>query len=304
MDITDTSKRIGRAQRVIDGVRQAGVGRLAAGVLSSVLAGCGGGGSSDSDKTFFGITGTRAGDSAYTVCVDGSGFIDPNTAAGQKMAQTLAAHYQYAGGGLAYSGSGKTCREHYGNPNLVISMLDYGVIALNDVAVPAPSPAASSPNDFLLPVTPRTCGASEGAGFNGLELVGPARHEGLSTVPKVIDTFSFDPGLVRYANSTLPSTALTGSLRVTLWAASGIYTGAALPAVSIYRAPLDTGNGANQLRNGFQVDPPLASVSGTTPTVGSYCLVVTLEQYNETCAAADKYCIVDWIQYPNAVQFQ
>lgn len=292
------TKRIGTAPR-------AGVWALAAGALAGLLAGCGGGGSdSDSDKTFFGITGTRAGDSAYTVCVDGSGFIDPNTAAGQKMAQTLAAHYQYTGGGLAYSGSGKTCREHYGNPNLVISMLDYGAIVLNGIAVPAPSPAASSPNDFLLPVTPRTCGASEGAGFNGLELVGPARHEGLSTVPKVIDTFSFDPGLVRYVNSTLPSTALTGSLRVTLWAASGIYTGAALPAVSIYRAPLDTGNGANQLRNGFQVDPPLASVSGTTPTVGSYCLVVTLEQYNETCAAADKYCIVDWIQYPNAVQFQ
>lgn len=292
------TKRIGTAPR-------AGVWALAAGALTGVLAGCGGGGSdSDSDKTFFGITGPRAGDSAYTVCVDGSGFIDPNTAAGQKMAQTLAAHYQYAAGGMAYSGSGKTCREHYGNPNLVISMLDYGAIVLNGIAVPTPSPAASSPNDFLLPVTPRTCGPSEGSGLNGLELVGPARQEDLTTFPKAIDTFRFDPGLVRYQNSAQPSTVQTGSLRVTLWAASGAYTGAALPAVSIYRGPLDTGNGVNQLRNGFQVDPPLASVSGTTPTVGSYCLVVTLEQYADNCNAADKYCIVDWYQFPTAVQFQ
>ena len=295
------AKQIEQAGSVVD--RMCRVGAFA--LVVGALAGCGGGGSdSGSDKSFFGITGSRAGDTAYTVCVEGSGFIDPNTTAGQKMAQTLAEHYQYFGSGMSYSGSGKTCREYYGNPNVVISMADYSLIALSAVALPTPSPAASSPNDFLLPVTPRTCGASEGAGFNGLELVGPARQEGLSTMPKVIDPFSFDPGLVRYVNSTLSSTALTGSLRVTLWAASGAYTGAAMPAVSIYRAPLDTGSSENQLRNGFQVDPPLASVSGTTPTVGSYCLVVTLEQYAETCTAADKYCIVDWYQFPTAVQFQ
>lgn len=287
--------------------RRFGAGRLGvlmAGALAGVLAGCGGGGASDSDKTFFGVTGTRAGGSAYTVCVDGSGFIDPNTAAGQEMGQKLAAHYQLVGAGMAYSGSGKTCREHFGNPNTVISMLDYVAIVLDTITVPAPSPASSSPNDFLLPVTPRTCGASEGAGLQGLELVGTARQEDLTTFPKSIDTFRFDPGLVRYQNSTQPSTAQTGSLRVTLWAVSGSYTGAAMPAVSIYRGPLDTGNGTNQLRNGFQVDPPLASVSGTTPTVGSYCLVVTLEQYADNCNAADKYCIVDWYQFPTAVQFQ
>lgn len=270
-------------------------------LLAGALAGCGGGGNDDS---FFGVTGPRANgtslaDSFYTVCVNGSGLIDPNTAAGQEMARTLAARYQITSG-MAYSGTQQSCHDYYKNPAVVMSMADYRAMALADAAVPAPAP-----NPGKTPLTPRACGESEGAGVNGLRLTGPSRYDGLSTVPSTKVNFNFDPGLVSFSNAALSSTALTGSLRTTLWATSGIYTGnAAVPAVIIQRDALNVGNSTSQLRNGFQVDPPLGPVSGTTPERGSYCLVVTLEQYADTCTSADKYCVIDWIQYPKAVQFE
>ena len=304
-------KQPGQGRRATDLSRHMGV--LALALLAGAMAGCGGGGEG-SDDSFFGITGPRAngsspGDSAYTVCVNGTGLVDPNSAEGQKMALRLAARYQVKGG-AAYSGTGKSCNTYFTNPAVVLTTLDYGAIVLDEVVLPTPTPAQTkettppAQDTVLLPVTPRTCGESEGPGFNGLRLVGPSRHDGLTTVPKSADTFNFDPGLVVYSNAAVSSSALTGSLRVVLWAASGAYTGSAVPAVAIHRAALEVGNDLAQLRNGFQVDPPMAAVSGTTPERGSYCLVVTLEQYSDSCTTADKYCIVDWIQYPNAVQFQ
>lgn len=289
--------------------RRIGAAALALGV--GALAGCGGGGGS-SDDSFFGVTGPRANatgsaDSLYTVCVNGTGLVDPNTAAGQEMARKLAARYQIVSG-TAYTGTGFSCHSYYKTPSVVLSMADYQVMLLADVVVPTPTPtptATPAPKPVTPALTPRACGESEGAGVNGLRLVGPTRYDGLSTVPSTQVSFNFDPGLVSYTNSTVSSSAVTGSLRTTLWAVSGVYTGSAgVPAVVMQREALNVGNSTSQLRNGLQVDPPLAAVSGTTPERGSYCLVVTLEHYADSCTSADKYCIVDWIQYPKAVQFE
>lgn len=299
-------------ERPFPGFRR-GTGAATMTVLAGALAACGGGGSSSNDS-FFGVTGARANgtslaDSFYTVCVNGSGLVDPNTPAGQDMGRALAAHYQLTGG-TAYSGTGQSCQDYFKNLAVLLTMADYQAMVLADTVAPkpAPQPAPSpdpAPAPAPAPLTPRVCGESEGAGVNGLRLTGPTRYDSLSTVPSTQVNFNFDPGLVSFSNAALSSTALTGSLRTTLWAASGIYTGnAGVPAVIIHRDALNVGNSTSQLRNGFQVDPPLGPVSGTTPERGSYCLVVTLEQYADTCTSADKYCVIDWIQYPKAVQFE
>ena len=274
-----------------------------AAVMAGALSGCGGGGSGSEDS-FFGVTGSRSNNALglavpYTVCINGSGFIDPNTAEGQAMGAKLAAYYQLSAPVNAVSGQAYSCADHYKSVDVLLSMDDYRNRIAN--AAPTPTPAVT-------PITPRTCveGQGTGSGTRGLELTGPYRFDGLLAKASSTDAFNLDPGSVKFVNSAFAATALTGSLRYTFWAVAGSYTGGSISGDILVRQALNAaGATPTQLRNGQTLDFPFAEVTGTTPKRGSYCMVVTLEEYNSaTCTSADKYCVVDWAQFPTAVQFE
>ena len=281
-----------------------------AAVMAGALSGCGGGGSGSEDS-FFGVTGSRSNNALglavpYTVCINGSGFIDPNTAEGQAMGAKLAAYYQLSAPVNAVSGQAYSCADHYKSVDVLLSMDDYRNRIAN--AAPAPAPVVVTPTPVVTPLTPRTCvqGQGTGTGTRGLELTGPYSFDGLMPKANSTDAFNFDPGTVKFSNSAFSSTALTGSLRYTFWAVAGSYSGGSITGDILVREGMNlTGSAPTQLRNGHTMDFPYAAVTGPTPKRGSYCMVVTLEEYNSvTCTSADKYCIVDWAQFPTSVEFE
>lgn len=292
------------------GMQRQVFGVALAAVMAAALSGCGGGGSGSEDS-FFGVTGWRASTALglsvpYTVCINGSGFIDPNTAEGQAMGARLAAYYQLSAPVNAVSGQAYSCVDHYKSVNVLLSMDDYrNRIA---TAAPGPAPVVITPAPTVTPITPRTCveGQGTGLGTRGLELSGPYRFDGLAGKANTTDAFNLDPGSAKFVNAAYALTAVTGSLRYTFWAVAGSYSGGSITGDIIARESMNAAGAApTQLRNGQTMDFPYAEVTGMTPKRGSYCMVVTLEEYNAvTCTSADKYCIVDWAQFPTAVQFE
>ncbi len=161
---------------------------------------------------------------------------------------------------------------------------------------PAPAPA---------PVTPRTCGVTDGPATGGLDLSGTTSISGLSLRAGASGTVLLDPGEVSYVNAALPSTAVSGTLRVSLWASNSSYTGGTLTGQLVARSVIAFSNGTSQLGNGKKADLPATTLSTTSPSRGSYCMVITLDEYGPSrCASSDGYCIVDWTQFASSNEFQ
>ncbi|MBI5719134.1 MAG: hypothetical protein HZC37_15820 [Burkholderiales bacterium] len=181
----------------------------------------------------------------------------------------------------------------------------FGALAAAVIAAGCGGGGDDPPATASAAIAPRTCGLTNGPATGGLDLSGPASFNGLSTSAGASGTVLFDPGDVTYFNPALPSTAVSGSLRVSLWATSGSYTGGTLTGQVVARAPLVFAGGSNQLGNGVKVDIPAATLSATSPSRGSYCMVITLEQFDSlNCTSGDRYCIVDWAQFAASSEFQ
>ena len=166
----------------------------------------------------------------------------------------------------------------------------------DDPPAPAPAPA---------PVTPRTCGDTDGPATGGLDLSGTTSISGLSLRAGASGTVLLDPGEVSYVNAALPSTAVSGTLRVSLWASNSSYTGGTLTGQLVARSVIAFSNGTSQLGNGKKADLPATTLSTTSPSRGSYCMVITLDEYGPSrCSSSDGYCIVDWTQFVNSLEFQ
>lgn len=154
-------------------------------------------------------------------------------------------------------------------------------------------------------VAARTCGATSGPAIDGLDLSGVSSFSGLSATGSASGTVLFDPGEVTHFNPALPAAAVSGRLRASLWALNASYTGGTLTGQLVARSPLVFAGGSNQLGNNQRADVQPATLSAVSPSRGSYCMVITLEELAPTrCAASDGYCIVDWAQFATSNQFQ
>ncbi len=109
-----------------------------------------------------------------------------------------------------------------------------------------------------------------------------------------------------YQNSSAPTDAYTGSLRVRLWAvpysvSSGVFNGAYVIGEF---SPDFTGAGAassNQLYVGSISDIQVTNSTAYNPPAGEYCIVATLEEFGNTyCSSQDQYCEFDWWQSGNS----
>lgn len=179
----------------------------------------------------------------------------------------------------------------------------FGALALATVAAGCGGGGDDPP--AAAAVAPQTCGSANGTAIGGLDLSGIAIFTGLSRTAGASGAMTFDPGEVTYFNPALPATALSGSLRVSLWASNSSYSGGTLTGQLVARSALVFAGGSNQLGNLQRSDIPTATLSATSPSRGSYCMVVTLEEFDRTrCSSADGYCIVDWAQFATSNEFQ
>lgn len=273
-----------------------GMGQAAVLLSAALLAGCGGGGGSDdgtggTTASFFAVEqlGETSGSFRYTVvCVEGTGFVDPNSAQGRRMGNFLARYHNLTGSYTMQSKTQTSCRDQYRTPTVVMSLGDYEQRVVVSIT--------------STPIVPRTCPVTAGSGFGGLQLLGVASLSLLSGLALDIGTALFDPGALAYSNSASGAPATTGALRLSLWAVPGSYSGAALPTgYLIGRDPL---RNVSPLRNGQNYDVPVFTLNTTSPPRGSYCLSVQLEEYRADCTTADKYCVIDWYQFGQSWQFE
>ena len=118
--------------------------------------------------------------------------------------------------------------------------------------------------------------------------------------------FSFDPGQIAFVNPNLTPSSYTGSLRSSLWAVAGSYSGGTISGYVVARFQIRFTDGSTQLTNGESADIPTQTLSATTPPRGAYCMVATLEEYNPASCptSADGYCVMDWQQFGTSAQFQ
>ncbi len=154
---------------------------------------------------------------------------------------------------------------------------------------------------------PIACPAGNGSGTNGLSFFSPSGYTSyrISTaLANSTATSSLTWG-VQYANvNNLSSGSYSGSLRAELWAVRQPYSGGTINGIVLGQfSPNFTGTGArsaNQIYvGGYSTTTVNSTGSYQTPSVGSYCLVATLEQYSN-----GSYYIVDWVQFSGSVSFQ
>lgn len=154
------------------------------------------------------------------------------------------------------------------------------------------------------------CGASYGFGTDGLSLYTPDNNFSYSlstTSASALNWVTLTWG-ARYQG---PFGAYTGSLKAQLWAVRTPYFGGLINGTVLGEfMPRFTGSGAhsaNQLKaGGYSVNTISSSAANVNPAAGSYCLVVTLSQYmpGQCTPNPDGYCIVDWLQFSDAVSFR
>lgn len=152
----------------------------------------------------------------------------------------------------------------------------------------------------------RTCVASNGPGSTrGLQLFGAGSYSGLVGAASSSGTVMLDPGEISFINPNLAPTATTGSLRAAMYAVAGDYSGAVLNAYLVARYSILFTGGDTTLTNGDTANLQTQTLAAVTPTRGSYCIVVALEEYDPaSCPSnSDGYCIVDWTEFPSSVMF-
>jgi hypothetical protein len=150
-----------------------------------------------------------------------------------------------------------------------------------------------------------SCPATDGSNIGGLGFNGTVSYSDLTTAAA-----TFDPSIttnwgIAYTNGLF---AFTGSLRLSLWAVSSSFSGGNISGTKIATFfPTFTGPGAqtpNQLKNNFSATGSTTTF-GTTPSAGTYCIVLTLDQFDPTnCTSSDDFCHTDHLQFPGAVTFQ
>lgn len=294
--------------------------RGAAALLAGALAACGGGGGDDAPRgSYFAIEGAlTASGVPMTICIDGAAYTDPAGTAGRTIAANLASYYGIVGGYRSYAGEGRSCRERFAVVDILLSVDEYNRVVVPGAAggvppappppapgpapAPAPSPAPSPPPP---PPVAIACDSRSGSGVDGLQLYGTATHGPLTTAAQTATTIRLDPGEIGYANPALAADATTGSLRARLWAVSSSYAGGDISGWVVATYDIRFTNGGNQLRNGESSNLSERLLGATTPPAGSYCLVVSLEEYDSrNCPSDDNYCIADWTQFPASVGFR
>jgi len=292
--------------------------RGAAALLAVGLTACGGGGGDDAPSgSYFAIEGALSANGVpMTICIDGAAYTDPADSAGRAIAANLASYYGIVGGYRAYSGQGRSCRERFAVVDILLSVDEYNRVVVPAVASgtpptspppapgpsPAPAPAPAPPPPAPVAIA---CDGRSGSGVDGLQLYGIATHGPLTGAAQTTTTITLDPGEIGYANPALGADATTGSLRARLWAVSSSYAGGDISGWVVATYGIRFTNGGNQLRNGESSNLTEQLLAATTPPAGSYCLVVTLEEYDSrNCSSADNYCIADWTQFPNSVGFR
>jgi hypothetical protein len=107
-----------------------------------------------------------------------------------------------------------------------------------------------------------------------------------------------------FDNLNLTSSAVTGSLEAEVWAVNYNYQGGAIVNQYLLATfvPNFTGQGAassNQIDNGYWFYNIQSTTTLTPPPSGTYCIVVTLEQY----AAGYGYQLMDWVTFNSTVSF-
>ena len=117
-------------------------------------------------------------------------------------------------------------------------------------------------------------------------------------------TVALDPRQVSFINPQLSAVATTGFLRAKSWATGTPYAGGAISGYVVATYDISFTDGTNQLRIGQSVDRSERTLVARTPPAGTYCMVVTLEKYDlQGCSTADRFCIVDWLQFGNSNSF-
>jgi hypothetical protein len=203
---------------------------------------------------------------------------------------------------------------HADGPNGPVNFAVGGTVASDDsgrfdlmecisaTATTTPPPPTTPPPAGL------SCAEGRGSGSNGLSFM-----PGQTLSYNVSSSGSNGPMTgsvtwgVRYNNPSLSAESYTGSLRVSLWAVSSSFSGnGALNGQRMLTlSPNFTGTGAkssNQLYNFYSVSNIVSSGSGTGPAFGEYCVVALLDQYSDSCTTTDKFCYVDWAQFPSTLK--
>lgn len=164
--------------------------------------------------------------------------------------------------------------------------------------------AACGDDEPLEPIRPRACLEGAGGGTNGLQLFGSTSYRDLSSLANNRGTFLFDPGEISFNNPQLSQNSRTGSLRATLWALEGDYTGGGIRGYVVGRYAVNFDDGSSWLFNGESANLLELRQNADTPPRGSYCMVVTLDEFTQNCGSADGYCIADWMEFPRSAAFE
>lgn len=164
-----------------------------------------------------------------------------------------------------------------------------------------PSPNSNTTTN---PPSAISCPGGSGGGTNGLAFYSPTGYTSyqLSTTSAQASEVSALTWGVQYNNSSLAAGSYSGSLRAELWAVSSSYSGGTIRGYKLGTFyPNFTGSGAHSsntvYNGGYSTTTVQSSTSTTNPPYGSYCIVATLEEYNNS------YLINDWIQFDKSVAF-
>ena len=94
------------------------------------------------------------------------------------------------------------------------------------------------------------------------------------------------------------STQGTGTLRLELWALAGTWPGAKTGYQMGYSGlPLSCTDAAGRLGSGVGCGGVVLEANYTAPPPGDYVAVLFLTEYDPTCQASDKYCVVDYFNF-------
>lgn len=166
----------------------------------------------------------------------------------------------------------------------------------------------------VMPKKPRdnnadpSCDSGRGIGTNGVSFDGDTINYELSTQSAGEPDETKITWAASYRDQSVSRTVYTGSLRVRLWALRSSFQGGTVNgyviAISAPRFVGQVARSENQIYNFSRVEHVSTYQVGTNPTVGSYCILLTLEQYDTTrCTSTDNYCMSDWLQFHGAVNF-
>ncbi|HEY3307723.1 MAG TPA: carboxypeptidase-like regulatory domain-containing protein [Desulfuromonadaceae bacterium] len=156
------------------------------------------------------------------------------------------------------------------------------------------------------------CPPSNGISLNGIQLYGTTSYQLSTTTANAIETATLTWEVYYQNIYYLPTGSYSGSLRARLWAVPYSFTGGTITnsyILGIFN-PNFTGTGAyssNQVYvGGYSTSPISSSVSGQNPPAGTYCVVVTIEEYNTKggCSDPSGYCYDQWMQYAAPVIFR